>query len=53
MNQDLSNFSLIFPNAETQLRHYNGEDIPDINMFVLEELGLLEVFSLKNSELDE
>ena len=53
MNQDLSNFSLIFPSAEAQLRHYNGEDIPDINMFVLEELGLLEVFSLKNSELDE
>ncbi len=53
MNQDFSNFSLIFPDAQTQLAHYNGEDIPDINMFVLEELGLLEVFSLKNSDLDE
>ena len=53
MKQDFSNFSLIFPNAESQSRHYNGLDVPDINMFVLDELGLLEVFSLKNSELDE
>ncbi len=53
MKQDFSNFSLIFPSAEAQTRHYNGLDIPDINMFVLEELGLLEVFSLKNSDLDE
>ncbi|MBO5415550.1 MAG: hypothetical protein J6A83_02835 [Clostridia bacterium] len=53
MSQDFSNFSLIFPNSETQHDHYNGKNIPDINMFVLEELGLLEVFSLKNSDLDE
>ena len=53
MKQDLSNFSLIFPDSETQRRHYNGQDKPAIDMFVLEELGLLEVFSLKNSELDE
>ena len=53
MKQDFSNFSLIFPSAESQSRHYNGLDTPDINMFVLEELGLLEVFSLKNSNLDE
>ena len=53
MKQDFSNFSLIFPTAEAQTRHYNGLDTPDINMFVLEELGLLEVFSLKNSDLDE
>ncbi len=53
MDKDFSNFSLIFPSAEAQRRNYNGEDAPDINMFVLEELGLLEVFSLKNSELDE
>ncbi len=53
MSQDFSNFSLIFPSPETQHNHYNGKNIPDINMFVLEELGLLEVFSLKNSDLDE
>ena len=55
MNQqaDLSAFSLIYPDAATQTAHYNGSDSPAIDMFVLEELGLNEVFSLKNSDLDE
>ena len=50
---DLSKFSLIFPNEETQTAHYRGENRPAIDMFTLEELGLNEVFSLKNSNLDE
>ena len=50
---DLSKFSLIFPDEETQNAHYRGEDRPAIDMFVLEELGLCEVFNLKNSDLDE
>ena len=53
MELDLSKFSLIYPDEETQNRHYRGEDSPKIDMFVLEELGLLEVFNLKNSDLDE
>ncbi|MBE6593564.1 MAG: hypothetical protein E7642_06170 [Ruminococcaceae bacterium] len=53
MELDLSKFSLIYPDEETQNKHYRGEDSPKIDMFVLEELGLLEVFNLKNSELDE
>jgi len=53
MNQDFTNFSLIFPDAASQTAHYSGKDVPDINMFALEELGLLEVFSLKSSDLDE
>ncbi len=53
MELDLSKFSLIYPNEDTQTRHYKGEDAPKIDMFVLEELGLLEVFNLKNSNLDE
>lgn len=53
MELDLSKFSLIYPDEETQNRHYRGEDSPSIDMFVLEELGLLEVFNLKNSDLDE
>ncbi len=53
MNIDLTNFSLIYPSAEAQSRHYSGKDVPDIDMFVLEELGLLEVFNLKNSELSD
>ena len=53
MELDLSRFSLIYPDEESQNRHYRGEDSPKIDMFVLEELGLLEVFNLKNSNLDE
>ena len=53
MELDLSKFSLIYPDEETQTRRYRGEDKPNIDMFVLEELGLLEVFNLKNSDLDE
>ena len=49
---DLSKFSLIYPNEETQSRHMRGEDLPLIDMFALEELGLLEIFNLKSSELD-
>lgn len=50
---DLSGFSLIFPNEETQSAHYSGKDRPSIDMFVLEELGLNEALELKNSNLDE
>ena len=53
MELDLSKFSLIFPDEETQTKRYRGEETPNIDMFVLEELGLLEVFNLKNSDLDE
>ena len=49
---DLTNFSLIYPDAASQNRHYTGADVSDIDMFTLQELGLLEVFNLKNSELD-
>ena len=50
---DFSKFSLIYPNGESQTAHYQGKDKPYIDMFVLEELGMLEVFNLKNSDLDE
>ena len=53
MSTDLSKFSLIFPDEATQTAHYSGAGKPNIDMFVLDELGLLEVFSLKNSNLDE
>ncbi len=53
MSVDTSKFSLIYPDEATAAKHYSGEARPDIDMFVLEELGLPEVFSLKNSELDE
>lgn len=50
---DFSNFSLLYPDAETQRVHYAGKDTPDIEMFVLDELGLLECFDLHNRELSE
>ena len=54
LNQlDLSKFSLIYPDEQSQTNHYEGKEAPIIDMFVLEELGLLEVFNLKNSDLDE
>ena len=53
MELDLSKFSLIYPDEGTQTKHYRGEDSPNIDMFALEELGLLEVFNLKSSNLDE
>ena len=53
MNTDLTKFSLLYPDEASQVRHYNGESVPAIDMFVLDELGLSEVFELKNSDLDE
>ena len=50
---DLSKFSLIYPDERSQIEHYEGKSTPNIDMFVLEELGLLEAFSLKSSDLDE
>ena len=50
---DFTNFSLLYPDAESARRHYSGEAMPDIDMFALEELGLLEIFDLKNRELSE
>ncbi len=53
MNSELSKFSLIYPNEQTAATHYGASSRPNIDMFVLDELGLLEVFNLKNSELSE
>ena len=50
---DLTNFSLLYPDAESQKAHYSGSCVPDIDMFVLEELGLLEIFDLKSSDLSD
>ena len=50
---DLTNFSLIYPNAESQKEHYSGLRVPKIDMFVLEEMGMLEILDLKNSDLSD
>ena len=53
MNKEFTNFSLIFPDSATQIAHYEGKNKPMIDMYVLEELGMLEIFNLKNSDLNE
>ena len=52
MTTDLTKFSLIYPDETTYTNHQDGKDAPRIDMFVLNELGLLEIFDLKNSELE-
>ena len=53
MTTELSKFSLIYPDDKSQSDNYTGKDRPNIDMFVLDELGLSEIFELKNSNLDE
>lgn len=48
---DFTEFSLIYPDEETRKRHDSGKDVPDIDLFTLQELGLLEALTLKNSDL--
>jgi len=50
---DLKDFSLLYPDFETQKRHMSGEAVPNIDTFELEELGLVEIFDMKNRELCE
>ncbi len=50
---DFNEFSLIYPNEATRRRHESGECMPDIDLFTLQELGLLEIFHLKNRDLSE
>ena len=50
---DLTNFSLLYPDFESQKAHLAGNFVPNIDSFELDELGLLEIFDLKNRELCE
>ncbi len=50
---DFSDFSLIFPSSKSQMLHYADKDRPNIDMFVLYELGITELFELNNSNLSE
>ena len=50
---DLNNFSLIYPTAEARQNHYQGIDVPNIDMFALQELGMLDFIDLKSSDLSE
>ncbi len=50
---DFHEFSLIYPSEEARRAHDSGERVPDIDLFTLQELGLLEIFTLKNRDLSE
>jgi len=50
---EFEGFSLLYPDAATKEAHVKGLDAPRIDAFTLEELGLAEVFPLKNGTLDE
>ena len=52
MNTELQDFSLLYP-AQCVERRYDASLRPKIDTFVLEELGLLDIFNLKNSDLSE
>lgn len=51
----LENFSLLYPDESSQRRHVSGTDaaVPDIDMYTLQELGMLEIFDLKSRPLAE
>ena len=49
----LENFSLLYPDAETQRAHLSGKNVPDIDMYTLQELGMLEIFDPKATPLSE
>ena len=49
----LTNFSLLFPDECTKKEHYSGTSTPEIDMYTLQELGMLEILDLKSSELSE
>ncbi len=50
---DFHTFSLIYPDEASRKRHESGEEVPDIDLFTLQELGLLEHFSLKHRDLSD
>ncbi len=50
---DFNQFSLIYPTESARRDHVTGGSRPDIDLFTLQELGLLEIFNLKNGDLSE
>ena len=45
--------SLLYPNEESHLYHADRNNLPDIRQEVCDELGLNEIFNLKNSRLTD
>ena len=49
----LENFSLLYPDGKTQNDHLAGVNVPDIDMYTLQELGMLESFNPKSTPAAE
>ncbi len=49
----LTNFSLLFPDENAKKDHCSCINTPDIDMYTLQELGLLEILDLKSSDLSD
>lgn len=47
----LENFSLLYPDGQTIKNHLAGIDVPDLDMYTLQELGMLEIFDPKSAPL--
>ena len=45
--------SILYPTEESRFSHQDGKELPDISEAVCDELGLNELFNLKNSSLTE
>jgi len=52
-NTTLENFSLLYPDVETQKNHMEGRDCPDISETVCDEIGLNEILNLKNCKASD
>ena len=50
---DLTNFSLLFPDKKSKNDHLAGVNCPDVDMYTLNELGMLEILDLKSSNLSD
>ncbi len=49
----LENFSLLYPDGKTHQEHLEGINVPDIDMYTLQELGMLEFFDTKSAPAAE
>ena len=49
----LENFSLLYPDGKTRNDHLAGVNVPDIDMYTLQELGMLEFFNPKSTPAAE
>lgn len=45
--------SLLYPTEQSQLRHQDRANLPNISESVCEELGLYEIFDIKSSSLTD